>query len=140
MTTNIEYHDLPCTPDLLDGLINKLKNKMINITNSVLLSSMNGMSQIAYNEIVKLRELYEQDRINYTLEDMQKLNFDSIYDQLENTEDKLWIIHTDLKDSKDKDLIKLFKTVDKILDNLATINNILGYFESQIIQDKLKSA
>lgn len=140
MTINIQYEELTFTPSLLDTVLDKLKSKVTNIKNNLFMSSMCSMFEVAYNESLTLKNRLIQDKEKLTISDMKKLDFDSMYDMLEELEDKLWTIHEITKKSKREDGIKLFNILDKTLDNYAKISNILGYFESQIIQDNLKSA
>ena len=74
------------------------------------------------------------------MEEMKDIDFDAIYDKIENTEDNLWFLHEKFKDSTNIYEIQLFDLIDSTLDNFAKINNILGYFESQLIQNGLESA
>jgi len=71
---------------------------------------------------------------------MKDIDFNALYDQLENTEENLWLLHEQFKNSSNIYEIQLFDLLDATLDNFAKINNTLGFFESQLIQDAVKSA
>ena len=140
MTKAMNQQELVFTPMVISNVINTLKNKAIDIKDRAIFSTIHKIISIAYDESLNMRNYFATAKLELSLEDMQKIDFDSIYNKLEGTEDNLWLLHERFEESSNIYEIQLFDLVNTTLDNFAKINNILGYFESQLIQNKLKSA
>lgn len=140
MTGNIVYHEFMFTPMLLNDLVKKFKGSALNITNKLAVKSMYKLTEVIYDESYDFMTIMLKARKDFSIENMKEFEITRVYDDIENVEDNVWKLHDLLKDSTNIYEIQLFDLLDKTLDNYAKINNILGYFESQIIQDKLKSA
>ena len=140
MTKAMNQQELVFTPMVINNVINTLKNKAIDIKDRAIFSTIHKIISIAYDESLNMRNYFATAKLELSLEDMQKIDFDSIYNKLEGTEDNLWLLHERFEESSNIYEIQLFDLLNTTLDNFAKINNILGYFESQLIQNKLKSA
>lgn len=140
MTIAMNKQALIFTPTIIVNVINTLKNKAIDIKERAIFSTIYKIISIAFDESLTMKNHFAQAKLELTVEEMKNIDFDTLYDQLENTEDNLWLLHEQFKNSTNIYEIQLFDLVDNTLDNFAKISNILGYFESQIIQDRLKSA
>ena len=140
MTALMKGRELVFTPLLLNDVIITFKDKAIDIKDRLLISSFSKIFEIMYNESLEMKNNYLKARTEFSVMDMKQIDLDKLYDYLEIPEEKLWIIHSKLKDSTNIYEMQLFDIIDKTLDNYASINNILGYFESKIIQDGLESA
>lgn len=140
MTKAMNQQELVFTPMVINNVINTLKNKAIDIKDRAIFSTIHKIISIAYDESLNMRNYFATAKLELSLEDMQKIDFDSIYNKLEGTEDNLWLLYERFEESSNIYEIQLFDLLNTTLDNFAKINNILGYFESQLIQNKLKSA
>lgn len=140
MSVCIQPQKLVFSPIVLSNLISKFKDKAIDITSRVAVKSICKILEIAYDESYELMEVMIELKVVAGIEDMHDLKIDSVYDDIEKIEDYLWVLHDLFKDTTNIYEMQLFDIVNKTLNNYAKINNILGYFESQIIQNNLKSA
>lgn len=133
----------PFTPtSLLNEFTIKVKNRVIDMTDKAIIISTTKIFEIVYDESLRYVNQLLKAKHLFIIEDMKTIDFDSIYDRLEKEEEKLWELHTALQkfNSKSGHYLQLFEVLDNTLNNYAKMNNILGYFESQIIQSELKSA
>jgi len=140
MTIAMNQQTLIFTPMVISNVIATLKNKAINIKERAIFSSIHKIISIAFDESLSMKNHFALAKIELTVEEMKEIDFDALYDELESTEENLWLLHEQFENSTNIYEIQLFDLVDNTLDNFAKINNILGYFESQIIQDRLQSA
>jgi len=140
MTIQIQSKDLIFTPLMLNDVLITFKEKSIDVKNKLMFTSLYKIFEIIHGESISLKKELSNSKINFTPEDINNINFEHYYDILEAPEDNLWTLHDKFKDSTNAYEIQLFNIIDNILDNFASINNILGYFESQLIQSSKKSA
>jgi len=140
MTIAMNQQGLVFTPTVISNVITTLKDKAIDIKKRAIFSSIHKIISIAFDESLNMKNHFALAKLQLTVEEMKKIDFDAIYDQIESTEEHLWSLHEQFEKSNNIYEIQLFDLIDNTLDNFAKINNILGYFESQIIQDGLKSA
>jgi hypothetical protein len=140
MTIAMNQQVLIFTPTIISKVINTLKDKAIDIKDRAMFSTIHKIISIAFDESLQMKNHFSLAKLELTVDEMKSIDFDTIYDQLESTEENLWSLHEQFEKSTNVYEIQLFDLVDATLDNFAKINNILGYFESQIIQDRLKSA
>ena len=140
MTVAMNQQTLIFTPTVISNVIATLKNKAIGIKERAIFSSIHKIISIAFDESSNMKNHFTRAKQELTTEEMKSIDFDALYDELESTEENLWSLHEQFENSSNIYEIQLFDLVDNTLDNFAKINNILGYFESQIIQDGLKSA
>ena len=140
MTIAMNKQALIFTPTIIVNVINTLKDKAIDIKERAIFSTIYKIISIAFDESLNMKNHFAQVKLELNVKEMKHIDFDMLYDQLENTEEHLWSLHEQFEKSNNIYEIQLFDLVDSTLDNFAKINNILGYFESQIIQDRLKSA
>jgi len=144
MSIAIKHDATPFTPSsLLNDFVCKVKNKVINLKDKMIIVSTVKIFEIIYDESLRYVKLLLKAKNEYTLKDMKNIDFDSIYNQLEKEEEKLWEVYKLLKeDNNDNNIyeLQLIEILDNTLNNYAKMNNILGYFESQIIQNEIKSA
>ena len=140
MTIAMNKQALVFTPMVISNVITTLKDKAINIKERAIFSTIHKIISIAFDESFTMKNHFAQAKLELSIEEMKSIDFDTLYDQIESTEDNLWSLHEQFENSTNIYEIQLFDLVDSTLDNFAKISNILGYFESQIIQDGLKSA
>lgn len=140
MTIAMNQQTLIFTPTVISNVIATLKDKAINIKERAIFSSIHKIISIAFDESLSMKNHFALAKLKLTVEEMKGINFNALYDELEATEENLWSLHEQFENSTNIYEIQLFDLLDNTLDNFAKINNTLGYFESQIIQDKLKSA
>lgn len=140
MTIAMNQQELIFTPTVISNVITTLKDKAIDIKDRAIFSSIHKIISIAFDESLNMKNHFALAKLKLTIEEMNNIDFNALYDHLENTEDNLWSLHEQFKNSNNIYEIQLFDLIDNTLDNFAKINNTLGYFESQIIQDRLKSA
>ena len=140
MTKAMNQQELIFTPMVIGNVINTLKNRAIDIKDRAIFSTIHKIISIAFDESSNMKNYFAIAKLELTLEDIKNIDFDAIYDKLENTEDNLWFLHERFEQNTNIYEIQLFDLVDNTLDNFAKINNILGYLESQLIQNRLKSA
>ncbi len=125
---------------VISNVITTLKDKAIDIKERAIFSTIHKIISIAFDESLTMKNHFAQAKLELSIEEMKSIDFDTLYEQIESTEDNLWSLHEQFENSTNIYEIQLFDLVDSTLDNFAKISNILGYFESQIIQDGLKSA
>ena len=140
MTIAMNKQALIFTPTVIVNVIKTLKDKAIDIKDRAIFSSIHKIISIAFDESLTMKNHFALAKLELSVEEMKSIDFDTLYEQLENTEEHLWSLHEQFENSNNIYEIQLFNLLDSTLDNFAKINNILGYFESQIIQDGLKSA
>jgi len=140
MTLAMNKQELIFTPIVISNVINRLKEKAVDIKDRAIFTTIYKIISIAFDESLAMKNHFMIAKLELTIEDMKDIDFDAIYDKIENTEDNLWFLHEKFKDSTNIYEIQLFDLIDSTLDNFAKINNILGYFESQLIQNGLESA
>ena len=140
MTIAMNKQALIFTPMVISNVITTLKDKAIDIKERAIFSTIHKIISIAFDESLTMKNHFAQAKLELSIEEMKSIDFDTLYDQIESTEDNLWSLHEQFENSTNIYEIQLFDLVDSTLDNFAKISNILGYFESQIIQDGLKSA
>ena len=140
MTIAINQKALIFAPIVIDNVISTLKDKAIDIKDRAIFSTIHKIISIAFDESLSMKNHFELAKLKLTIEEMKDIDFNALYDQLENTEENLWLLHEQFKNSSNIYEIQLFDLLDATLDNFAKINNTLGFFESQLIQDAVKSA
>jgi len=140
MTIAINQKALIFAPIVIANVITTLKDKAIDIKDRAIFSTIHKIISIAFDESLSMKNHFELAKLKLTIEEMKDIDFNALYDQLENTEENLWLLHEQFKNSSNIYEIQLFDLLDATLDNFAKINNTLGFFESQLIQDALKSA
>ena len=140
MTLAMNKQELIFTPIVISNVINRLKEKAVDIKDRAIFTTIYKIISIAFDESLAMKNHFMIAKLELTIEEMKDIDFDAIYDKIENTEDNLWFLHEKFKDSTNIYEIQLFDLIDSTLDNFAKINNILGYFESQLIQNGLESA
>ncbi len=140
MTIAMNKQALIFTPMVISNVITTLKDKAIDIKERAIFSTIHKIISIAFDESLTMKNHFAQAKLELSIEEMKSIDFDTLYDQIESTEDNLWSLHEQFENSTNIYEIQLFDLLDNTLDNFAKISNILGYFESQIIQDGLKSA
>ena len=140
MTIAINQKALIFAPIVIANVITTLKDKAIDIKDRAIFSTIHKIISIAFDESLSMKNHFALARLELTIEEMKDIDFNALYDQLENTEENLWLLHEQFKNSSNIYEIQLFDLLDATLDNFAKINNTLGFFESQLIQDAVKSA
>jgi len=140
MTIAINQKALIFAPIVIANVITTLKDKAIDIKDRAIFSTIHKIISIAFDESLSMKNHFELAKLELTIEEMKDIDFNALYDQLENTEENLWLLHEQFKNSSNIYEIQLFDLLDATLDNFAKINNTLGFFESQLIQDAVKSA
>lgn len=140
MTIAMNQQELIFTPTVISNVITTLKDKAIDIKDRTIFSSIHKIISIAFDESLNMKNHFVLAKLELTVEEMKSIDFDALYEQLESTEENLWSLHEQFEDSSNIYEIQLFDLLDATLDHFAKINNTIGYFESQIIQDGLKSA
>jgi len=140
MTIAINQKALIFAPIVIANVITTLKDKAIDIKDRAIFSTIHKIISIAFDESLSMKNHFELAKLELTIEEMKDIDFNALYDQLENTEENLWSLHEQFKNSSNIYEIQLFDLLDATLDNFAKINNTLGFFESQLIQDAVKSA
>jgi len=136
----MNQQELIFTPMVITNVINTLKEKALDIRDRAIFSTIYKIISIAFDESVTMKNHFATAKLELSVEEMKNIDFDALYDRLESTEDNLWLLHEQFENSTNIYEIQLFDLLDSTLDNFAKINNILGYFESQLIQNRLKSA
>lgn len=140
MTIAINQKALIFAPIVIANVITTLKDKAIDIKDRAIFSTIHKIISIAFDESLSMKNHFALAKLELTIEEMKDIDFNALYDQLENTEENLWLLHEQFKNSSNIYEIQLFDLLDATLDNFAKINNTLGFFESQLIQDAVKSA
>jgi len=140
MTIAINQKALIFAPIVIANVITTLKDRAIDIKDRAIFSTIHKIISIAFDESLSMKNHFELAKLKLTIEEMKDIDFNALYDQLENTEENLWLLHEQFKNSSNIYEIQLFDLLDATLDNFAKINNTLGFFESQLIQDAVKSA
>ena len=140
MTIAINQKALIFAPIVIANVITTLKDKAIDIKDRAIFSTIHKIISIAFDESLSMKNHFALAKLELTIEEMKDIDFNALYDQLENTEENLWSLHEQFKNSSNIYEIQLFDLLDATLDNFAKINNTLGFFESQLIQDAVKSA
>ena len=139
MTISIKQQELLFAPDIISNLINIFKDRVLDIKDRRVFSSLHKMVSIAFDESLTMKNYFSNAKIELNIEQIKDIDFDKIYDNIEKTEENLWLLYNKFENSTDIYEIQLFDLIDNTLDNFAKINNILGYFESQIIQSTRES-
>jgi len=140
MTVTTNQQELLFSPTLISNIINTFKNRVIDIRDRTIFSTLHKMVSVALEESLTMKKYFLTARVEFGIEEMEAIDFDKLYDHLEETEENLWVLHKQFEQSTNAYEMQLFDLVDSTLDNFAVINNVLGYFESQIIQKSRASA
>lgn len=140
MTVQINQQELIFTPTIILNVINTLKDRAIDIKDRAVFLTLHKIISVAFDESLTMRNHFELAKLKLNIEEMKQIDFDRLYEKLEGTEENLWLLHEKFKESTNIYEIQLFELLDNTLNNFAKIDNVLGYFESQIIQNRSKSA
>ncbi len=140
MTLANNQQELLFSPILISNILSTLKNRVVDMKDRTIFSTLHKMVSVVWEESLMMKKYFLTAKLEFGIEEMQAIDFDKIYDHLEEIEENLWLLHNQFEHSTNAYEMQLFDLIDSTLDNFAVINNILGYFESQIIQDSRTSA
>lgn len=140
MTATTMQQELLFSPTIISNIIKTFKNSVVNMKDRTVFSALHKMVSVALEESLMMKKYFLTAKLEFSIEEMQAIDFNKLYEHLEVTEENLWLLHSRFEQSTNVYEMQLFDLIDSTLDNFAVINNILGYFESQIIQERRASA